>query len=106
MKQACSFRDAYADFEESGVTILGVSPDTEADHVKFKEKHGLPFTLLADPDHAVAELYGVWVEKNMYGKKSMGIKRSTFVIDADGNVAKAMLGVKPEGHADTGLAAL
>jgi thioredoxin-dependent peroxiredoxin len=104
--QACSFRDAYADFEENGITILGVSPDTEADHVKFKEKYGLPFTLLADPDHTVAELYGVWVEKNMYGKKSIGIKRSTFVIDADGKVTKAMLGVKPEGHADTVLAAL
>jgi thioredoxin-dependent peroxiredoxin len=104
--QACSFRDACAEFEERGVTILGVSPDTEAAHVKFKQKHGLPFTLLADPDHEVAELYGVWVEKNMYGKKSMGIKRSTFVIDPDGNVAKAMPGVKPEGHADTVLAVL
>jgi thioredoxin-dependent peroxiredoxin len=105
-KQACSFRDAYAEFEENGVKILGVSPDTEAAHVKFKEKYGLPFTLLADPEHGVAELYGVWVEKTMYGKKSMGIKRSTFVIDADGNVAKAMLGVQPEGHADTVLATL
>jgi peroxiredoxin Q/BCP len=105
-KQACSFRDAYAEFEERGVTILGVSPDTEADHVKFKEKYGLPFTLLADPEHEVAERYGVWVEKTMYGKKSMGIKRSTFVIDADGNVAKAMHGVKPEGHADQVLSAL
>jgi peroxiredoxin Q/BCP len=104
--QACSFRDAYAEFEERGVTILGVSPDTEAAHVKFKQKYGLPFTLLADPDHEVAELYGVWVEKTMYGKKSMGIKRSTFVIDSDGNVAKAMPSVKPEGHADTVLAAL
>lgn len=104
--QACSFRDAYAEFEERGVTILGVSPDTEADHVKFKDKYGLPFTLLADPEHEVAERYGVWVEKTMYGKTSMGIKRSTFVIDADGNVAKAMLGVKPEGHADQVLAAL
>jgi thioredoxin-dependent peroxiredoxin len=105
-KQACSFRDAYADFEDRGVTILGVSPDTEAAHVRFKEKYGLPFTLLADPEHEVAELYGVWVEKNTYGKKSMGIKRSTFVIDADGNVAKAMPDVKPEGHADVVLAAL
>jgi thioredoxin-dependent peroxiredoxin len=105
-KQACSFRDAYAGFGEQGVTILGVSPDTEAAHVKFKEKYGLPFTLLADPEHEVAELYGVWVEKNAYGKKSMGIKRSTFVIDAEGNVAKAMPGVKPEGHADVVLAAL
>lgn len=104
--QACSFRDAYAEFEERGVTILGVSPDTEADHVKFKEKYGLPFTLLADPEHEVAERYGVWVEKTMYGKTSMGIKRSTFVIDADGNVAKAMPNVKPEGHADRVLATL
>jgi peroxiredoxin Q/BCP len=104
--QACSFRDAYAEFEERGVTILGVSPDTEAAHVKFKQKYGLPFTLLADPDHEVAEPYGVWVQKNMYGKKSMGIKRSTFVIDSNGNVAKAMPSVKPEGHADTVLAAL
>lgn len=104
--QACSFRDAYAQFEERGVTILGVSPDTEADHVKFKDKYGLPFTLLADPEHEVAERYGVWVGKTMYGKTSMGIKRSTFVIDADGNVAKAMHGVKPEGHADQVLAAL
>jgi thioredoxin-dependent peroxiredoxin len=105
-KQACSFRDAYAQFEERGVTILGVSPDTEASHVEFKQKHRLPFTLLADPDHEVAELYGVWVEKNAYGKKSMGIERSTFVIDAGGTVAKGMPGVKPEGHADTVLAAL
>jgi peroxiredoxin Q/BCP len=105
-KQASSFRDAYAEFEEQGITILGVSPDTAEAHVRFKEKHRLPFTLLADPDHAVAELYGVWVEKTMYGKTSMGINRSTFVIDAEGNVVRAMLGVKPEGHADAVLAAL
>ncbi len=104
--QARSFRDAYGEFETRGATILGVSPDTESAHVKFKAKYGLPFTLLADAEHEVAELYGVWVEKNMYGKKSMGIKRSTFVIDADGNVAKAMLGVSPEDHADVVLAAL
>ena len=105
-KQACSFRDAYGEFEARGATILGVSPDTEAAHVKFKTKHALPFTLLADPDHEVAEAYGVWVENNTYGKKSMGIKRATFVIDADGNVAKAMLAVSPEGHADAVLAVL
>lgn len=104
--QACGLRDVYGELEERGATVLGVSPDTEASHVKFKEKYGLPFTLLADPEHEVAELYGVWVEKNMYGKKSKGIKRSTFVIDADGNVAKAMPGVKPDGHADKVLAAL
>ena len=93
-------RDVYGELQERGATVLGVSPDTEASHVAFKEKYGLPFTLLADPGHEVAELYGVWVEKNAYGKTSMGIKRSTFVIDADGNVAKAMLGVSPDGHAD------
>ena len=83
-----------------------MSPDTESSHVRFKEKYGLPFTLLADPDHEVAEQYGVWVEKNNYGKKSMGIKRSTFVIDAEGNVARAMYGVSPDGHADAVLEAL
>jgi thioredoxin-dependent peroxiredoxin len=105
-KQARSFRDAYGEFEERGAAILGVSPDSESSHVRFKEKYGLPFTLLADPDHEVAEQYGVWVEKDTYGKKSMGIKRSTFVIDAEGNVARAMLGVSPDGHADDVLDAL
>ena len=105
-KQACSLRDAYGEIQEHGATVLGVSPDTEASHVKFKEKYQLPFTLLADPEHEVAELYGVWVEKNNYGKKSMGIKRSTFVIDGDGNVVKAMRGVSPDDHADLVLAAL
>ena len=105
-KQACGLRDVYGELQERGATVLGVSPDTEASHVKFKEKFSLPFTLLADPEHEVADLYGVWVEKNLYGKKSMGIKRSTFVIDADGNVAKAMRGVSPDGHADKVLAAL
>jgi thioredoxin-dependent peroxiredoxin len=104
--QARSLRDVYGEIQERGATVLGVSPDTEASHVKFREKYGLPFTLLADPDHEVAELYGVWVEKNAYGKKSMGIKRSTFVIDGDGEVAKAMLGVSPDGHADLVLEAL
>jgi peroxiredoxin Q/BCP len=105
-KEARSFRDAYSSFEERGAVVLGVSPDTEASHASFKAKHGLPFTLLADPDHEVAERYGVWVEKTMYGKTSMGIKRSTFVIDEDGNVAKAMVGVKPDNHADLVLSAL
>ena len=104
--QACGLRDVYGEIQERGATVLGVSPDTEASHVKFREKYGLPFPLLADPDHQVAELYGVWVERTMYGKTSMGIKRSTFVIDAEGNVAKAMPGVKPDGHADKVLAAL
>jgi thioredoxin-dependent peroxiredoxin len=105
-KQACGLRDVYGEIQERGATVLGVSPDSEASHVRFREKYGLPFPLLADPDHEVAELYGVWVERNAYGKKSMGIKRSTFVIDGEGNVAKAMPGVSPDGHADKVLAAL
>ena len=104
--QACGIRDVYADFRERGAVVLGVSPDDEASHVKFKEKYSLPFTLLADPEHEVAEEYGVWRERNMYGKKSMGIERSTFVIDADGNLAKAMRRVKPDTHAADVLAAL
>jgi thioredoxin-dependent peroxiredoxin len=104
--EACGFRDAYAEFELHGAVVLGVSPDTEASHARFKAKHGLPFTLLADTDHEVAERYGVWVEKNVRGRTSMGIKRSTFVVDADGKVAKAMLGVSPEGHATEVLSVL
>jgi thioredoxin-dependent peroxiredoxin len=104
--QACGIRDVYADFRERGAVVLGVSPDDEASHVKFKEKYSLPFTLLADPEHQVAEEYGVWKERNMYGKKSMGIERSTFVINADGNVAKTMRRVKPETHAADVLEAL
>ena len=104
--QACGIRDVYADFRDRGAVVLGVSPDEEASHVKFKEKYSLPFTLLADPGHEVAEEYGVWKERNKYGKKSMGIERSTFVIDADGNVSKAMRRVKPETHAADVLAAL
>jgi thioredoxin-dependent peroxiredoxin len=104
--QACGIRDVYADFRDRGAVVLGVSPDNEDSHVKFKEKYSLPFTLLADPGHEVAEEYGVWKERNLYGKKSMGIQRSTFVIDANGNVAKAMRRVKPETHAAGVLAAL
>src|SRR5438034_7160663 len=104
--EACGFRDAYSEFEQRGAVVLGVSPDDEASHVKFKEKYSLPFTLLADPEHQVADEYGVWKERNTSGKKSMGIERSTFVIDADGNVAKVMRRVKPDTHAADVLAAL
>ena len=97
--QACEFRDAYDLFRERGVEILGVSPDDVRSHKKFKTKYDLPFTLLADPGHKVAEAYGVWGERSFAGKKYMGINRSTFVIDEDGNVARAMLGIKPAGHA-------
>jgi peroxiredoxin Q/BCP len=98
-KEACEFRDAYDVFRERGAEVLGVSPDDVASHGKFKSKYELPFTLLADPDHAVAEDYGVWTERKFAGKTYMGINRSTFVIDRDGNVARAMLGIKPAGHA-------
>jgi thioredoxin-dependent peroxiredoxin len=104
--QACGIRDVYSDFRQRGAVVLGVSPDDEASHVKFKQKYSLPFTLLADPEHQVAVKYGVWKERNLYGKKSMGIERSTFVIDADGNVSKAMRRVKPDTHAADVLAAL
>jgi peroxiredoxin Q/BCP len=104
--QACGIRDAWGEFERSRAVVLGVSPDDEASHVKFKDKFELPFTLLADPEHSAAEQYGVWVEKTNYGKTSMGVERSTFVIDADGNVAKVMRRVDPETHADDVLAAL
>ena len=104
--QACGIRDAWGDFEQRGAVVLGVSPDSETSHVKFKEKYGLPFTLLADTDHHVAEDYGVWVEKKNYGKTYMGIIRSTFVIDEDGKLKKVMRNVKPDTHADKVLAAL
>jgi peroxiredoxin Q/BCP len=104
--QACGIRDAYGEFEDAGAVVLGVSPDDQGSHVKFKEKYALPFTLLADPDHAVAERYGAWGEKRNYGKTYMGIIRSTFVIDADGKVVKAMPNVKPATHADDVLAVL
>jgi peroxiredoxin Q/BCP len=104
--QACGIRDAYSKFQQRGAVVLGVSPDDEASHVKFRDKYELPFTLLADPTHQVAEDYGVWVEKNAYGQKKMGIERSTFIIDPDGNVTKVMRRVKPDAHAGDVLAAL
>jgi len=104
--QACAIRDTWSDFRERGAVVLGVSPDTVASHQKFKAKYGLPFTLLADADHEVAERYGVWVEKRNYGKTYMGINRSTFVIAPDGTVEKALYGVKADAHADLVLAAL
>jgi peroxiredoxin Q/BCP len=104
--QACGIRDAYGEFERAGAVVLGISPDSEKSHVKFKDKYGLPFTLLADTDHVVAEQYGVWGEKSFAGKKYMGVSRSTFVIDPSGTVSRVMLDVKPATHADDVLAAL
>ena len=104
--QACGIRDSYGEFKKRGAVVLGVSPDDETSHVKFKEKYELPFTLLADPQHEVAEQYGTWVEKKNYGKTYMGIERSTFVIDGKGNLVKVMRSVKPDTHATDVLAAL
>jgi thioredoxin-dependent peroxiredoxin len=104
--QACGIRDAYGEFERAGAVVLGISPDDEGSHVKFKDKYELPFTLLADKDHSVAEQYGVWGEKSFAGKKYMGVNRSTFVIGPDGNVTSVMHNVKPATHADDVLAAL
>lgn len=105
-KQACAFRDQSAELKKLGAKVYGVSPDTVESHVKFRDKYELNFPLLADPDHKIAEKYGAWREKNMYGKKSMGIQRSTFVIDAAGKVAKLWKRVKVDGHDDQVLGVL
>src|SRR6185437_16244651 len=104
--QACGIRDAYGELERAGAVVLGVSPDDEALHVKFRSKHDLPFTLLADTDHKVAELYGVWGEKKYMGRTYEGVFRSTFVIAADGTIKSVMHDVKPATHADDVLAVL
>src|SRR5947209_8342109 len=87
-RQACDLRDNYREIEARGATVVGISPDTVASHDAFAAKYGLPFALVADPDHAIAETYGVWKEKSLYGKKYMGIERSTFLIDEKGKIAK------------------
>jgi peroxiredoxin Q/BCP len=104
--QACGIRDVYGEFEREGAVVLGVSPDDERSHVRFKEKYGLPFRLLADTDHEVADAYGVWGEKKYMGRTYMGVERSTFVIDENGDVKRVMRKVKPETHADDVLATL
>ncbi len=105
-KEACAFRDRAAELKQLGATVLGVSPDDVASHAKFRDKYQLNFPLLADADHKIAEKYGAWREKNMYGKKSMGVQRSTFLIDADGKVAKVWKRVQVDGHDDHVIAAL
>ena len=105
-REACEFRDAFPRFAAASATILGVSTDDVRSHARFKAKHDLPFTLLADVDHRVAERYGVWVEKSMYGRRYWGNERTTFVIDAAGRVAHVFEKVKPGEHAAAVLAAL
>lgn len=104
--QACEFRDLLDRIDEQGAVVLGVSPDAVASHVKFKKKYDLNFPLLADVDHTLAEAFGVWKEKSMYGRTYMGIERSTFVIDGKGVVRAAMRKVKAKGNAAETLAAL
>ena len=97
--EACAFRDAKVDFDTADVVLLGISADTQADQSKFAAKFNLPFQLLSDTDHKIAEAYGAWVEKNNYGKKSMGIQRSTFIIGPDGTLQKVYPKVSVDGHA-------
>jgi len=97
-KQACDFRDNLAELNGAGITVLGISPDQPAKLAKFRDKEGLTFPLLSDPDHAVLEAYGAFGEKKLYGKTVVGVIRSTFVIDADGKIETAMYGVKATGH--------
>jgi thioredoxin-dependent peroxiredoxin len=97
-KEACDFRDNLGDLAQADTAVLGISPDAPAKLAKFRDKESLTFPLLSDPDHAVHEAYGAWGEKTLYGRKSVGVIRSTFVIDADGKVAQAMYGVKATGH--------
>ena len=99
-KQACSLRDGFSDLKKNNIEVVGVSTDDEKKHQKFIAKYELPFTLIADTDQKVSEKYGVWVEKNMYGKKYMGIKRTTFLIDEDGKIVKIFKKVKVSEHAD------
>lgn len=104
--QACGVRDRAADYAARGARVIGVSPDEVGAIAKFDDKHGLGFTLLADPDHAVADAYGAWVEKSMYGRRYMGVQRATFIIDPDGRIARAFPKVRPKQHDDLVLGAL
>jgi peroxiredoxin Q/BCP len=102
--EACNFRDDYTFYEDAGVTILGVSPDTPASHLKFKEKYQLPFTLLADVDHSVCELYDVWGPKKSFGKEYEGVHRTTYLIDPEGIIQKVFKNVSPSKHSAEVLA--
>ena len=104
-KEACSFRDAFSDFKKKGITILGVSPDKQSAHQKFTEKYKLPFTLLSDTDHTIAEAYESWGEKKFMGRTYLGVLRNTFLIDEKGKIKKIFEKVKPEEHASEVLEA-
>ena len=104
--EACGFRDAEPEYKNAGIVLVGISPDTSKKQWKFAEKFGLPYTLLADVEHAAAETYGLWIEKTLYGRKYMGVDRTTFVIGPDGNLSHIFRKVKVEGHAAAVLTAL
>jgi peroxiredoxin Q/BCP len=104
--EACEFRDDYGAYESAGIVILGISPDSSKSHNKFKKKYNLPFTILADIDHAVCDRYGVWGEKSMFGKKYFGVLRTTFVIGQDGKIKEIFENVTPKGHSSQVLSAL
>ena len=105
-REACAFRDEHSALKKAGAVVLGVSPDSGPSHAKFAGKYNLPFPLLADTDHAISEKYGAWGEKSLYGRKFMGITRSTFLIDASGKVARVWPKVKVDGHVDQVLEAI
>ncbi len=105
-RQACAFAAAYAGFQEKNIAVIGISRDSVKSHVNFAQKHSLPFILLSDPDLTAIQAYGVWQEKKLYGKVSMGVVRSTFLIDEEGNIEKVMPKVKPDTNAAEILAAL
>jgi peroxiredoxin Q/BCP len=98
-QEACDFRDLFPRFKRGKAVILGISPDSPRKHANFKKKYDLPFTLLADKDHEVAELYGLWVEKTFWGRKYFGVERTTYIIGADGKIGKIFAKVNPTGHA-------
>jgi len=105
-KEACDFRDLFPRFKRGKAVILGISPDSVKSHARFRKKYDLPFTLLADEGHAVAEQYGLWVQKTFYGRKYMGVERTTYIIGPDGNIKMIFPKVNPDGHAEAVAAAL
>lgn len=105
-REACSFRDVHAELQRVGVVVLAVSPDPPDSHRRFRERHSLPFPLLSDQDHRIAQAYGVWAQKNFYGKKVWGVARTTFLIGPDGRVERVWRRVKPDRHGEEVLQAL
>lgn len=105
-KEACSFRDSYQDFRDAGIEVLGISPDTEESHLKFRKKYDLPFVLLSDPDHVVCNLFGVWGIKKNFGREYEGVYRTTFIIDPQGMIKQVFKNVKPSDHSQEVMSAV